>query len=68
MKILDVCGLSCPEPVIRVEKLVKSGENELKIILDTKSSVENVERYLKSKKFNITKEKESNKFIIVAKI
>ena len=43
MERLDVTGYSCPEPVIRTEKLVKEGKTEFEVLVDTNVSKENVE-------------------------
>jgi len=46
MKKLDVCGLSCPEPVVRTQFALKNlpqGE-QLEVLVDTVTARENVSR------------------------
>lgn len=45
MKIIDVRGLSCPQPVLDTMNVIRSTEDkEIKVISDSVCSVENVER------------------------
>ncbi|MDY0362696.1 MAG: sulfurtransferase TusA family protein [Desulforegulaceae bacterium] len=47
---VDARGLSCPQPVIMTLNAVKKGfDKELEIVVDTKTSMENVSRALQSK-------------------
>jgi TusA-related sulfurtransferase len=47
---VDARGLSCPQPVIMTLNAVKKGfDKELEIVVDTKTSMENVSRALESK-------------------
>ena len=46
MKTIDVCGLSCPEPVVRTQAALKAlppGET-LDVLVDTVTARENVSR------------------------
>ena len=46
-KILDLRGLSCPQPVFETKKAVENPSfDELEVIVDTKTSVENIQRLL----------------------
>lgn len=44
---LDVRGLSCPEPVLRVSEVINGESGPFTILLDSEASKENVARMLK---------------------
>lgn len=57
--MLDARGLSCPLPVVMVQKAVKKDHpEELEILLDTECSVENVSRYAANQGYTVTVETE----------
>jgi TusA-related sulfurtransferase len=43
-KRIDARGLSCPQPVVLVDKAIASGETELEVIVDNEVARENVSR------------------------
>lgn len=46
-KAIDLRGLSCPQPVFETKKAVEDPSFEkLEVIVDTKTSVENIQRLL----------------------
>lgn len=45
MKIIDARGLSCPEPVILLQKEMAGGEAVYQMIVDNHASKENTSRY-----------------------
>lgn len=46
-KTLDLRGLSCPQPVFETKKAVEDPSfDSLEVIVDTKASVENIQRLL----------------------
>ena len=45
---VDARGLSCPQPVLMAMKAVKSGADAFDIIVDNRTALNNVTRYLKS--------------------
>ena len=46
-KILDLRGLSCPQPVFETKKAVEDPTFDgLEVLVDTKTSVENIQRLL----------------------
>lgn len=46
-KLLDLRGLSCPQPVFETKKAVEDPSfEELEVLVDTKTSVENIQRLL----------------------
>lgn len=67
MENLDVRGFSCPEPVLRTEKLVKEGKTDLEILVDTNVSKENVSRYLEEEGYTVTSSPEEDYFVLKAK-
>ncbi|MBP5166867.1 MAG: sulfurtransferase TusA family protein [Oscillospiraceae bacterium] len=57
--MLDARGLSCPMPVVMVQKAVKSGSPDtLEVLLDAECSVENVTRYARNQGYTVTAEKD----------
>lgn len=53
--IIDARGRSCPEPVIMIKSAVDENPNkEFIILVDTNVAVENITRFAKSRKFNVT--------------
>ncbi len=64
MKNLDVCGLSCPEPVIRTQAALKNlpqGEM-LEVLVDTVTARENVLRAATAMKCDVSVEQTGNQF------
>ncbi|AER65797.1 SirA-like domain-containing protein [Thermovirga lienii DSM 17291] len=53
IKVVDARGLSCPQPVILTKKALDEGHNELEVLVDTVTSRLNVERFAKSKGYNV---------------
>ncbi|NLU50257.1 MAG: SirA family protein [Syntrophomonadaceae bacterium] len=45
---LDVRGLSCPLPVLRVKQALDAGETELDIVGDSAVSRENITRFVQN--------------------
>jgi TusA-related sulfurtransferase len=56
--ILDACGVSCPEPLIMLKKAFQT-EKELIILVDSKSTLSNCEKYAKSNGFSVETEEEN---------
>ncbi len=55
--VLDARGLSCPLPVVMVQKEVKGKmPNELVVLLDAKVSVENVTRFATNQGYTVSGE------------
>lgn len=46
MKKIDVRGLSCPQPVVIVQREIKEGKNNFEILVDSEASKENIKRLL----------------------
>lgn len=43
--MIDARGLSCPEPVIMIKKAMASKESSYEMMVDNRTSLENVTRY-----------------------
>ena len=54
MMIVDARGLLCPEPVVRTQRAVKDGPNELTVLVDAEAAKENVTRFAASRGYNVT--------------
>ena len=51
-KIIDACGLSCPEPVLKLKQVIDS-TNEIELLVDSQVCVENCSRFAESKGFRV---------------
>jgi len=53
MKIsVDASGLSCPEPVLRLKRVMDDAD-EIELIVDNQASVDNCSRFALSKGFRV---------------
>ena len=50
---VDACGLSCPEPVLKLKQVIDSSK-EIELFVDSQICVENCSRFAESKGFNIS--------------
>ncbi|MDR0861945.1 MAG: sulfurtransferase TusA family protein [Oscillospiraceae bacterium] len=54
MKItVDALGLSCPEPVLKLKKVI-GGAKDIELLVDSRSCVENCTRFAESKGFAVS--------------
>ena len=51
-KIVDACGLSCPEPVLKLKQVI-DGADEIELLVDSQVCVENCSRFARSKGFRV---------------
>ena len=51
-KTVNACGLSCPEPVLKLKQVI-DGADEIELLVDSRVSVENCSRFARSKGFRI---------------
>lgn len=59
--MIDARGLSCPMPVVLVQKAVKEGQPHLiEVLLDAECSVENVTRYAVNQGYTVTAENDGD--------
>lgn len=67
--MIDARGLSCPMPVLMVQKAVKAGSpGELEVAVDNQCAVENVTRFGHSAGYAVTvKEKGEEEFLLTLK-
>lgn len=64
-KIIDARGRSCPEPVIMIKSAVDvNPNNQFTVLVDTNVAVENISRFAKSRKFNVTVDENNEGFEI----
>ena len=52
-KTIDACGLSCPEPVLMLKRVI-DGADEIELLVDSQVCVENCRRFAESKGFNVS--------------
>ncbi len=50
MEVLDVRGLSCPQPVVEVQRELNSGTGFFEVLMDCESTKENLLRLLEGNK------------------
>ena len=54
-EVLDVRGLSCPQPALQSKQaLKKMGSGTLEVLVDTKTSRDNVSRLAQKAKWDVT--------------
>ena len=51
-KIVNACGLSCPEPVLKLKQAI-DGADEIELLVDNQASMENCSRFARSKGFRV---------------
>ena len=51
--IVDACGLSCPEPVLKLKQAI-DGSDEIELLADSEVCVENCSRFARSKGFHVS--------------
>lgn len=52
-KVVDACGLSCPEPVLKLKQII-DGADEIELLVDSQVCVENCTRFAHSKGFRVS--------------
>ena len=53
-KVIDTCGLSCPQPVLMVHEAARSGDKALDVLVDNEAGVlSQVSRLFSRKGYNI---------------
>ncbi len=63
---LDVRGLSCPEPVLRVKKLLEAGlDKKLSIITDSHVTVENISRLARHAGFAVSSAEQNGQYYLL---
>lgn len=54
MMEIDARGLSCPEPVVRVQKGIVAHPEGVRVTVDATVSVENIKRFAASRGYDVT--------------
>lgn len=62
--MVDARGLSCPMPVMMVQKAMKSKENYYEVLVDSKTPCENVTRYAESQGYKVEVEERDGEFCL----
>ena len=65
-KIVDACGLSCPEPVLKLKQVI-DGADEIELLVDSQACVENCSRFAQSKGFRISVSGKSGRYCMTLK-
>lgn len=61
---LDVRGLNCPEPVLRLKECVDSGEKHIEVTCDCGSAEENINRFALNCGFTLNKSKNADGSVV----
>ncbi len=64
MSILDARGLSCPEPVIMIKNAIASNESRYQIMVDNRTSVENITRFGEHNGFTVSYTENDGDYVI----
>ncbi|MBT9164237.1 MAG: hypothetical protein DDT22_00168 [candidate division WS2 bacterium] len=56
MLLIDLRGLPCPQPVLRVKKALEEGNNSLEVIIDNETALNNILRFASMKLKTIVNE------------
>ena len=60
---VDACGLSCPEPVLKLKQVI-DGTGEIEVLVDSQVCVENCSRFAASKGFQVAVSGGSGKYTL----
>ncbi len=61
MKTIDVCGISCPEPLLRLKEALKT-ETSLILLTDCKGTTKNCVEYAEKQGFSVKVEEKGGIF------
>ena len=64
MKVIDARGLSCPEPVILLQREMAGGESAYQMIVDNHASKENTSRYAAHKGYKVSVEEKNGEYVL----
>lgn len=65
MKVIDVRGLSCPEPLVAVRNEMVKEENFYQIFADSIPAKENISRYARNRGYVVSVTKEKNEYMLL---
>ena len=60
--MVDTRGMSCPIPVVMVQKAVKDGPAALEVLADAQVAVENISRFAASQGYNVSVTPDGDEF------
>lgn len=60
--MIDARGLSCPEPVIMIKKAMTSGEKEYEMLVDNRTALENVTRFVQHAGYEVDHTQEEEEY------
>ena len=67
MVIIDARGLLCPEPVVLVQKAIKSDPAEATVLVDAVAAKENVTRFAVSRGYDVAVSEQKGEFTLTLK-
>lgn len=67
MKVIDTCGMSCPQPVLMTKKSLEANPEGIDIIVDNNTAKGNVERFLNSAGYKANIIEKDDTFLIEAR-
>lgn len=53
-KVVNACGLSCPEPVLKLKQAIDNTSDEIELLVDSQVCVENCTRFARSRGFSVS--------------
>ncbi len=62
--MVDARGLSCPMPVMMVQKAMKTKEDYYEVMVDSKTPCENVKRFAESQKYSVVVEEIDGEYLL----
>lgn len=65
-KTVDACGLSCPEPVLKLKQVIDDAD-EIELLVDSQVCVENCSRFAQSKGFRVSVNGGSGLYSVILK-
>lgn len=65
-KKVDARGLSCPQPVVLVDRAIAEGSTDIEVLVDNEVSCENVQRISNKRGFKTQVRHEGSDIIITA--
>ena len=68
MQEIDARGLACPAPVLQTKAAVENeGVTAVKVVVDNQASQQNVKRFLESKRFRVSLEKQGDDYWVLGR-
>ncbi len=67
MNTVDARGLLCPEPVVKTQRAVKDGAEELTVLVDAEAARENVTRFAASRGYSVSVSESAGEYTLSLK-